>query len=76
MQLNNRYTEQEIKKCLHKILDTIKTIIPFSTSGGSIRGSIGLHLHKLCSKECNWKNGRLFRRIPDKAEILQWAKKF
>ena len=23
MQLNNHYTEQEIKKCLHKILDTI-----------------------------------------------------
>ena len=52
-----------------------KTIIPFSTSGGSIRGSVGLHLHKLCSKECNWKNGKLFRHIPDKAEILQWTKK-
>ena len=52
-----------------------KTIIPFSTSGGSIRGSIGLHLHKLCSKECNWKNGKLFRMVPNKTEILRWAEK-
>lgn len=38
-----------------------KTLIPFSTSGGSVRGSAGTHLHKYTSATAIWKRGKLVR---------------
>lgn len=52
-----------------------KIIIPFSTSGGSIRGSIGLHLRKYTTKDCIWKRGKLFRKVPSEKEITNWIHK-
>lgn len=54
---------------------TGKTMIPFSTSGGSIKGSVGMHLHKHCSKDTQWKNGKLFHQSISDREILEWINK-
>lgn len=52
-----------------------KIIVPFSTSGGSIRGSMGKHLHKYCSKQTNWKTGKLFNHSHSKEEMKAWVEK-
>lgn len=49
-----------------------KTLVPFSTSGGSIRGSSGDHLHKYCSGNVSWKEGKLLNRTWSAA---LWIKK-
>jgi len=49
-----------------------KTLVPFSTSGGSIRGSSGDHLHKYCSGNVSWKEGKLLNRTWSAAS---WIKK-
>ena len=50
-----------------------KTIIPFSTSGGSIRGSIGHHLHKYCSENTNWKKGKLLNGRITPESLVKWV---
>ena len=50
-----------------------KTLIPFSTSGGSIRGSAGTHLHKYTSATAIWKRGKLMRSGHDLQELAAWA---
>lgn len=52
-----------------------KTVVPFSTSGGSVRGSKGTHLHKFCSKQTKWEDGKLFRNVPLEKEITEWRKR-
>ena len=49
-----------------------KTLVPFSTSGRSIRGSSGDHLHKYCSGNVSWKEGKLLNRTWSAAS---WIKK-
>lgn len=49
-----------------------KTIVPFSTSGGSVRGSSGTHLHQYCSEQTNWKPGKL---LNNPCSISSWGKK-
>ena len=49
-----------------------KTLVPFSTSGGSIRGSSGDHLHKYCFGNVSWKEGKLLNRTWSAAS---WIKK-
>lgn len=51
-----------------------KIIIPFSTSGGSIRGSRGLHLYRYCSKQANWKLGKLLNNATEN-EVRRWIRK-
>lgn len=48
-----------------------KTVVPFSTSGGSVKGSKGTHLHKYCSEDTNWSVGKLLNRMED---ITKWCK--
>ena len=50
-----------------------KTLIPFSTSGGSIRGSSGDHLHKYTSYEAVWKPGMLIRHDRDLQKLAMQA---
>lgn len=49
-----------------------KTIIPFATSGGSIRGSQGTHLHQYCSERTRWEQGKL---LNNSWLISSWCQK-
>ena len=49
-----------------------KTIVPFSTSGGSVKGTTGEHLHVCCPPETYWKKGRLFKGGTTENEIMEW----
>lgn len=51
-----------------------KTVIPFSTSGGSVRGSKGNHLHGYCSKQTDWKAGKLFNGNAAQEAMSDWIK--
>lgn len=46
-----------------------KTIVPFATSGGSVKGSKGTHLHKFCSSDTKWVTGKLLNCEED---IVGW----
>lgn len=50
-----------------------KTVVPFSTSGGSVRGSDGKHLQKHTSKTTVWKKGKLIRSGCSLRELSAWV---
>lgn len=47
-----------------------RTVIPFSTSGSSVKGSSGEHLHKYC--QADWKEGKLLKGSTD---VSAWCRK-
>lgn len=52
-----------------------KTVIPFATSGGSdIVGKAEAVLHTKCSKETNWKAGRLLNGDYTVEDMREWVK--
>lgn len=50
-----------------------KIIVPFSTSGGSVRGSDGKHLQKHTSKTAIWKKGKLIQSGYSIQELSAWV---
>ena len=49
-----------------------KTVIPFATSGGSGMGKTDENLRPSCSKETNWKPGKLLNRASEDA-LRAWV---
>lgn len=51
-----------------------KIVVPFSTSGGSVRGSQGMNLYRYCSKQADWKPGKLLNKYQSKEVMSDWIK--
>lgn len=51
-----------------------KTVIPFATSGGSELGKAEAVLHALCSRETNWKDGKLLNGDLTVEDLREWVK--
>lgn len=50
-----------------------KTIVTFATSGGSLDGANGEHLH-VCAPKATWKTGRRFTSDDSEDTLAQWVK--
>ncbi|MDF7666225.1 flavodoxin [Bifidobacterium sp. ESL0745] len=50
-----------------------KTIVPFATSGGSLEGANGQHLHG-CAPKATWKTGRRFMADDSEETLARWVK--
>ncbi|MCO6558688.1 MAG: flavodoxin [Bifidobacterium sp.] len=50
-----------------------KTIVTFATSGSSVEGANGEHLHG-CAPKATWKTGRRFTPDVSEATLAQWVK--
>ncbi len=50
-----------------------KTVIPFATSGGSELGKAAAVLKPLCSRETNWRDGKLLNGSLSQDELRAWV---